>query len=113
MDFGYFTLSDNHYENNTRSSNQFVADITAEALLADKLGMHSAWIGEHHFNSLGVLSCPDMVLTYVAAKTTRIRLAPAVTVLPLHHPIRVAGQGATLHLLSGGRAHFAVGPCSD
>ena len=32
MDFGYFTLSDNHYENNTRSSNQFVADITAEAL---------------------------------------------------------------------------------
>jgi alkanesulfonate monooxygenase SsuD/methylene tetrahydromethanopterin reductase-like flavin-dependent oxidoreductase (luciferase family) len=58
MDFGYFTLSDNHYENNTRSSNQFVADITAEALLADKLGMHSAWIGEHHFNSLGVLSCP-------------------------------------------------------
>ena len=71
MDFGYFTLSDNHYENNTRSSNQFVADITAEALLADKLGMHSAWIGEHHFNSLGVLSCPDMVLTYVAAQTKR------------------------------------------
>ena len=80
MDFGYFTLSDNHYENNTRSSNQFVADITAEALLADKLGMHSAWIGEHHFNSLGVLSCPDLVLSYVAAKTSRIRLAPAVTV---------------------------------
>ena len=80
MDFGYFTLSDNHYENNTRSSNQFVADITAEALYADKLGMHSAWIGEHHFNSLGVLSCPDLVLAYVAANTKRIRLAPAVTV---------------------------------
>ena len=32
MDFGYFTLSDNHYDNNPRSSNQFVADITAEAL---------------------------------------------------------------------------------
>src|SRR5262245_66150312 len=62
MDFGYFTLSDNHYENNTRSSNQFIADITAEALYAEKLGMHSAWIGEHHFNSLGVLSCPDLVL---------------------------------------------------
>ncbi len=86
MDFGYFTLSDNHYENNKRSSNQFVADITAEALYAEKLGMHSAWIGEHHFNSLGVLSCPDLVLAYVAANTKRIRLAPAVTVLPLHHP---------------------------
>src|SRR5580698_436847 len=109
MDFGYFTLSDNHYEDNTRSSNQFVADITAEALYADKLGMHSAWIGEHHFNSLGVLSCPDLVLAYVAANTTRIRLAPAVTVLPLHHPIRVAEQWATLDLLSGGRVDFAAG----
>ena len=109
MEFGYFTLSDNHYENNLRSSNQFVADITAEALLADKLGMHSAWIGEHHFNSLGVLSCPEMVLAYVAANTTRIRLAPAVTVLPLHHPIRVAEQWATLDLLSGGRVDFACG----
>jgi alkanesulfonate monooxygenase SsuD/methylene tetrahydromethanopterin reductase-like flavin-dependent oxidoreductase (luciferase family) len=109
MEFGYFTLSDNHYKNNTRSSNQFVADITAEALYAEKVGMHSAWIGEHHFNSLGVLSCPDMVLAYVAANTTRLRLAPAVNVLPLHHPIRVAEQWATLDLLSGGRVDFAAG----
>src|ERR1700734_122860 len=107
MDFGYFTLSDNHYEHNTRSSNQFVADITAEALYADKLGMHSAWIGEHHFNSLGVLSCPDMVLAYVAANTTHIRLAPAVTVLPLHTPVRVAEEWATLVPLSGGRVDSA------
>ena len=109
MEFGYFTLSDNHYENNTRSANQFVADITAEALLADKLGMHSAWIGEHHFNTLGVLSCPDLVLAYIAARTKHIRLAPAVTVLPLHHPIRVAEQWATLDLLSNGRVDFAAG----
>src|SRR5262252_4558337 len=109
MDFGYFTLSDNHYENNSRTSNQFVGDITAEALYAEKVGMHSAWIGEHHFNSLGVLSCPDMVLAYVAANTTRLRLAPAVNVLPLHHPIRVAEQWATLDLLSGGRVDFACG----
>src|ERR671935_381956 len=109
MEFGYFTLSDNHYENNTRGANQFVADITAEALYADQIGLHSAWIGEHHFNSLGVLSCPDLVLAYIAARTQRIRLAPAVTVLPLHHPIRVAEQWATLDLLSGGRGDFAAG----
>jgi alkanesulfonate monooxygenase SsuD/methylene tetrahydromethanopterin reductase-like flavin-dependent oxidoreductase (luciferase family) len=109
MEFGYFTLSDNHYDNNTRAPNQFVADITAEALYADELGMHSAWIGEHHFNSLGVLSCPDLVLAYIAARTRRIRLAPAVTVLPLHHPIRVAEQWATLDLLSNGRVDFAAG----
>jgi alkanesulfonate monooxygenase SsuD/methylene tetrahydromethanopterin reductase-like flavin-dependent oxidoreductase (luciferase family) len=109
MDFGYFTLSDNHYLNNTRTANQFVADITAEALYAEELGMHSAWIGEHHFSSLGVLSCPDLVLAYIAARTRHIRLAPAVTVLPLHHPIRVAEQWSTLDLLSGGRVDFAAG----
>jgi N-acetylated-alpha-linked acidic dipeptidase len=81
VEFGYFTLSDNHYDNNQRGANQFVADITAEALYADQLGMNSAWIGEHHFNSLGVLSCPDLVLSYIAARTQHIRLAPAVTVL--------------------------------
>src|SRR5215813_12607977 len=109
MEFGYFTLSDNHYDHNPRSPNQFVADITAEALYADTLGMHSAWVGEHHFNSLGVLSCPDLVLAAVAAQTKHIRLAPAVTVLPLHHPIRVAEQWATLDLLSNGRVDFAAG----
>ena len=36
--------------------------------------MNSAWIGEHHFNSLGVLSCPDLVLAYIAARTKHIRL---------------------------------------
>src|SRR6201993_3141462 len=109
MQFGYFTLSDNNYANNPRPPNQFVADIVDEALYAERLGMHSAWIGEHHFSTLGVLSCPDLALAYIAARTARIRLAPAVTVLPLHHPIRVAEQWASLDLLSGGRVDFAAG----
>jgi alkanesulfonate monooxygenase SsuD/methylene tetrahydromethanopterin reductase-like flavin-dependent oxidoreductase (luciferase family) len=109
MDFGYFTLSDNHYAGNPRDANQFVADIVDEAIYAETLGFHSAWIGEHHFNALGVLSCPDLVLAHVAARTERIRLAPAVTVLPLHNPIRVAEQWATLDLLSNGRVDFAAG----
>ena len=109
MDFGYFTLSDNHYEQNDRSANRLVADIIDEAVYADEVGLHSAWIGEHHFSTLGVLSCPDLVLAHVAARTRRIRLAPAVTVLPLHHPIRVAEQWATLDLVSGGRVDFAAG----
>ena len=109
MEFGYFTLSDNHYNNNSRQANQFIEDITNEALYADQLGMHSAWIGEHHFNSLGVLSSPELVLAYIAARTKHIRLAPAVNVTPLHHPIRVAEQWATLDLLSNGRVDFAAG----
>src|SRR5438132_567685 len=109
MQFGYFTLSDNHYVDNRRSANQLVADILDEALYAEEVGLHSAWIGEHHFSTLGVLACRELVLARVAARTKKIRLAPAVTVLPLHHPIRVAEQWATLDLLSGGRVDFAAG----
>lgn len=109
MKFGYFTLSDNAYRDNPRPANQFVNDIVNEAIYADEIGMHSAWIGEHHFSTLGVLSCPDLALAYIAARTKNIRLAPAVTVLPLHHPIRVAEQWASLDLLSGGRVDFAAG----
>ena len=98
MDFGYFTLSDNHYLSNTRTSNQFVADITAEALYAEELRMHSVWIGEHHFSSLGVLSCPDVVLAYIAARTRHVRLAPAVTGAvrpkPLAHTARCPSSAA-------------------
>ncbi len=71
--------------------------------------MHSAWIGERHFSTLGVLSCPDVVLAQVAARTERIRLAQTVNALSLHHPIRVAEQWAMLDLLSGGRVDLATG----
>ena len=71
--------------------------------------MHSAWIGEHHFDSLGVNSCPHILLASIIPLTKRIRLAPAVAVLPLQHPLRVAEEYATLDLLSGGRVDFAVG----
>jgi alkanesulfonate monooxygenase SsuD/methylene tetrahydromethanopterin reductase-like flavin-dependent oxidoreductase (luciferase family) len=109
LQFGYFTLSDNAYRDNSRVPNQFVTDIIDEAVYAEHVGLHSAWIGEHRFSTSGVLSCPDLALSYVAAHTQRIRLAPAVMVLPLHHPIRVAEQWAMLDLLSGGRVKFAAG----
>ncbi len=109
MQFGYFTLSDNNYRDNPRGPNACVLDIVDEALHAEALGMRSAWIGEHHFSTLGVNSSPELVLTHIAARTKNIRLSPAVTVLPLHHPIRVAEQWATLDLLSGGRVDFACG----
>ncbi len=72
MQFGYFTLSDNHNVDNRRGANELNSDILDEALYAEEVGMHSAWIGEHHFSSLGVLSCPELVLAQVAAKTRRI-----------------------------------------
>ena len=109
MEFGYFTLSDNNYKDNKRSANQFIKEIREQAILADQLGYHSAWIGEHHFDTLGVNSRPDLLLASIISETKRLRLAPAVSVLPLHHPVHVAETWATLDLLSGGRVDFAAG----
>ena len=109
MQFGYFTLSDNRYPNNPRSAEEFLRDIYAEALLAEKVGLNSAWIGEHHFNLLGVNASPLAMLAQLAGATTKLRLAPAVTLLPVHHPLHVAEEWATLDLLSGGRVELGMG----
>lgn len=109
MEFGYFTLSDNRYPNNKRSAEQFIREIYEQSLWAEKVGLHSAWIGEHHFNLLGVNACPNILLAQIAGATKRIRLAPAVVLLPVHHPLHVAEEWATLDLLSNGRVDFAAG----
>jgi alkanesulfonate monooxygenase SsuD/methylene tetrahydromethanopterin reductase-like flavin-dependent oxidoreductase (luciferase family) len=109
MNFGYFTLSDNRYPNNTRSPEQFLHQIYDEVVYADRIGMHSAWVGEHHFNLLGCNPCPNILLATLAKATERIRLAPAVVLLPVHHPLHVAEEWATLDQLSGGRVDFAAG----
>jgi len=75
---------------------------------ADALGFHDLWVTE---NTLDHVFCFDAVavLNYVAAVTTTIRLGVSVMVLPVHHPIHVAHQLATLDYLSNGRAVLAVG----
>jgi len=109
MKFGYFTLSDNRFPENTRSSEEFMRDIIVESLHADRIGLNSVWIGEHHFNRRGSIPCPEMVLATIAREAKHVRLAPAVNVLPMHNPIAVAEAWATLDLVSDGRVDFATG----
>jgi len=109
MEFGYFTLSDNRYPDNPRTSEAFLREIFDQALHAEKIGMHSVWVGEHHFNRRGCVSVPSTFMAALAGATSRVRLGPAVVVLPIHHPIHVAEEWATIDQLSGGRVDFATG----
>jgi alkanesulfonate monooxygenase SsuD/methylene tetrahydromethanopterin reductase-like flavin-dependent oxidoreductase (luciferase family) len=78
-------------------------------LAAERLGFHSAFIVEHHFTGFGQVSAAINMLTYIAAKTSTIRLGTAVVVLPWHNPVLLAEQIATLDLLSDGRLDLGVG----
>jgi len=76
---------------------------------AEALGFHSVFLVEHHFTGFGQISATLNFLTYLAAKTTKIRLGTAVLVLPWHNPALLAEQAATLDLLSNGRFDFGIG----
>jgi alkanesulfonate monooxygenase SsuD/methylene tetrahydromethanopterin reductase-like flavin-dependent oxidoreductase (luciferase family) len=79
------------------------------ARLADELGFTSLWLAEHHFYALGTAPNPAVVLSALAQHTKRLRLGPAVSVLPLRHPIQVAEDYALVDILSGGRLNLGVG----
>jgi alkanesulfonate monooxygenase SsuD/methylene tetrahydromethanopterin reductase-like flavin-dependent oxidoreductase (luciferase family) len=75
---------------------------------ADALGLHSLWVPEHHFDP-GATSAPLATLAAIAARTRRIRLATTSLLLPLHHPLRLAAEIASLDAISGGRALIGLG----
>src|ERR1700741_4009400 len=76
---------------------------------AEKLGFSSVFLVEHHFTGFGQVSASLNLLSYLAARTERIRLGTAVVVLPWHNPVLVAEQAATLDLLSRGPLDCGVG----
>lgn len=76
---------------------------------ADQLGLDVFGVGEHHRREF-LDSAPAVILGAAAARTQRIRLTSAVTVLSAADPVRVFQEFATLDLLSQGRAEIVVGP---
>ncbi len=83
-------------------------DLLAEMQLADEVGLDVFGIGEHHRPEF-LDSAPVVILAAAAARTTRIRLTSAVTVLSAADPVRVFQEFATLDLVSNGRAEIVAG----
>src|SRR5215218_7410634 len=90
------------------SPEQRVRDLVEEIELADHVGLDVFGVGEHHRPDFAV-SAPAVVLAAAAARTERIRLTSAVSVISSDDPVRVFQDFATLDLLSGGRAEIMAG----
>ena len=85
-------------------------DAIEEGVLAEQCGFHCFWMTEHHFyEEIGHSSAPEITLTALAMRTTRIRLGHAVVVLSCNNPIRVAERAATLDIFSNGRVELGTG----
>lgn len=90
------------------SATDRMADLLDEVVVADRVGLDVFGIGEHHRADF-LDSAPAVILAAAAARTSRIRLTSAVTVLSAADPVRVFQEFATLDLISKGRAELVVG----
>jgi probable LLM family oxidoreductase len=87
---------------------QVIRDVVAEAVLADELGIDFIGLGEHHRADFAI-SSPDVVLAAIGARTKRIHLGSAVTVLSSDDAVRVFQRFSTLDAISNGRAEVILG----
>ncbi|WP_242417902.1 LLM class flavin-dependent oxidoreductase, partial [Frankia sp. CpI1-P] len=111
LELGVLSLSDTQIRLGTGQRvghGERLDEIVGHATLAERVGLDLFALGEHHTLDFAV-SSPAVVLAAVAARTSRIRLTSAVTVLPILDPVRLYQDFATLDLLSHGRAEIIAG----
>jgi len=111
MELGIYTFAETTPDvrtGRTVGAEERLRDLLEEIELADQVGLDVFGVGEHHRPDYAV-SAPAVVLAAAAARTTRIRLTSAVTVLSSDDPVRVFQDYSTLDLLSGGRAEIMAG----
>jgi len=110
LSFGLDTFGDVTVDLDGRplAFSEVLRNMVAEAEMADRVGVDYIGVGEHHRADFAV-SSPEVVLAAMAARTSRIKLGSAVTVLSSDDPVRVFQRFATLDGLSNGRAEVTLG----
>lgn len=110
IEFGLDTFGDitRGSDGELLSGAQTIRNVIAQAEMADAVGVDFFGVGEHHRREFAV-SAPEMVLSAIAARTERLRLGTAVTVLSSDDPVRVYERFATLDAVSNGRAEVVLG----
>tara|TARA_R110001592_G_scaffold363372_2_gene686170 strand:- start:32122 stop:33123 length:1002 start_codon:yes stop_codon:yes gene_type:complete len=87
----------------------FYAERLQQIADAEQLGFDSCWLTEHHFCDDGYTPSPLLLASAIGVRTRSMRLGTNLMLLPLHDPVRVAEDAATLSLVTGGRFDLGVG----
>src|SRR2546428_11733373 len=104
MNFGMFT--DFHVREHMSQAEAFDESFR-QVEEAEKLGIDSVWLSEHHFSpERSVLASPLVIASSLATRTRRVRIGLAVQVLPLTNPLRIAEEAATRDHINKGRFGF-------
>lgn len=109
MKFGYYILNTYVPELDGGSSDVY-SHWLEQFDAAESLGFDTLWVTEHHFRNFGgMMPSPSVILAAAAQRTKRMRLGAAVSIIPMHNPLRIAEEFAMVDQLSGGRLNFGAG----
>ena len=92
-----------------KSSEALYKETLDQIAWAEDLGLGSVWLTEHHFCDDGYTPSPLVVAAAIGARTRQMRIGTNLLVLPLHDPMRIAEDAATVSILTGGRFLLGVG----
>jgi natural product biosynthesis luciferase-like monooxygenase protein len=107
--FGYYILN-TYVPELDGGSERLYAHWLEQIDAAEDGGFDALWVTEHHFRHFGgMLPNPQLLLAAAAQRTKRMRLGTAVSILPMHNPLRIAEDFAMVDLLSKGRLDFGAG----
>jgi len=107
MRFGIAYNIDYHEEIHG-SPNEYLNHIIDESVRLEELGYDTVWFAEHHSAGYS-FGNPAVIAAAVASRTSRIRIGIGVSLLPLHHPIKLAEEYGLVDAISNGRLEFGIG----
>jgi hypothetical protein len=112
MKFGLFFTLD-HYEDPYLTPEQHLQEVAEQVQAAEDMGYQTVWFTEQHFNAMdGLCADPITLMSYMASKTSTIRIGSAVTLAALYNPVHLAEAYALVDVLSGGRIDIGIGASS-
>ncbi|MCD2113162.1 MULTISPECIES: LLM class flavin-dependent oxidoreductase [Rhodococcus] len=107
MDVGMLLVFQNYHEN-VSDQEVFTRELDM-GVDAEKYGFDAVWSAEHHFDDYSM--CPDnmQIMSYLAARTSTVKLGTGAVILPWNNPVRVVEKMTMLDMMSGGRALYGMG----